>query len=297
MPNLYNSENFTRIMKRRVTFNLDAALVEKLEASVDGKQLRNLSHAAEFYLSHALELKSVRHGVILAGGKGTRLAPLTNEIPKPLVPIHDKPIMEHVIELYRMNGIEDIIVIVAYKAEKIIKHFGDGAKYGVRLSYAVEEERGGTAGALRAAKHMINGTFVMSNCDELKDVPIRSMISFHRKHAAKGTIALTSVDDPSAYGVARMDGERIIEFVEKPSREDAPTNLINAGLYILDRTILDYVPDQGFSQIETDVFPKLAAEGVLYGYHFPGQWFDTGTFERYEEALTQWRGFRIANGE
>jgi mannose-1-phosphate guanylyltransferase len=130
-------------------------------------------------------------------------------------------------------------------------------------------------------------TFIVSNGDELKDIDIDEMFKAHKRSGALVTIALTTVNDPSAYGVARLSGNHILEFVEKPSREEAPSNLINAGFYLMEPEVLDMVPD-GFSMLEKDVFPVLAKEGKLFGFPFSGQWFDTGDMERYEKALKEW---------
>ena len=132
----------------------------------------------------------------------------------------------------------------------------------------------------------------MCNADELKDVNLDDMYLFHKENKAIGTIALTTVQDPSAYGVAKLQGNKILEFIEKPKKEDAPSNLINSGLYILEPEVLNYVPEgEEPVSIERDVFPKLAEAGKLFGYHFAGQWFDTGSLERFDTARKNWKGF------
>jgi len=132
---------------------------------------------------------------------------------------------------------------------------------------------------LKLAKKHLKGSFIVSNGDELKNINIPRMFRLHKRKNALGTIALTTVDNPSDYGVARLDGSRIIEFVEKPKKQDAPSNLINAGFYILEPEVIDMIPD-GFSMLEKDVFPKLAKMNRLRGFPFAGQWFDIGTIER-----------------
>lgn len=233
----------------------------------------------------------IKKAIILAGGQGTRLRPLTYEIPKALIPIHGKTITEHLFDLLKKYGIKDIILAVGYMREKIKNCYNNGTKFGINLSYVEEEEPLGTAGPLRLAKNMLKETFIVSNGDELKDINIPEMYNLHKKSKALATIALTAVDDPSAYGVAKLEGSKIIEFVEKPKKEEAPSNLINAGFYILEPEVISLIPE-GFAMLEKDVFPKLAKEGKLYGYHFKGQWFDTGNFERYEKALKEWKGLK-----
>ena len=172
----------------------------------------------------------------------------------------------------------------------IKKELGDGKKYGVNITYVEEKNALGTAGPLKLAKPLLKETFIMCNADELKNINLDDMFNFHQANKGLGTIALTSVQDPSAYGVALLNGNKIMTFVEKPSKESAPSNLINAGLYILEPDVIDYIPE-GFAMVETDVFPKLASEENLCGYPFSGQWFDTGTPERFKFAEDKWRGF------
>jgi mannose-1-phosphate guanylyltransferase len=283
-------------MKTKISFSLDAEIIDELESYVDGKNIRSMSHAAETFLRKSLNLEGIRQGVIIAGGKGTRLLPLTKELPKPMIPIQGKPIVEHVIDLYRMNGIYFILMIVSYKSEKIISYFGDGSEFGVKIKYIIEDEPMGTAGCLRLAKDHLKGSFVFSHCDELKDINIRSIAKMHKHSGSVATIALTTVQDTSAYGVVELSGDRIVNFVEKPPIEEAPSRLINAGLTIFDRTIFDYLPTEGYAMLEQDVYPKLAKQGLVSGYPFHGQWYDTGTFERYEEALSNWKGYKYATG-
>ena len=156
------------------------------------------------------------------------------------------------------------------------------------ISYIDEDKPMGTAGPIRLAKQFLTETFIACNADELKDIDLADMYISHKENKGAATVALTSVDDPSSYGVAKLQGNRILEFVEKPKKEKAPSNLINAGLYIMEPEVIDYIP-LGYAMLEKDVFPKLASEGKLFGYPFSGQWFDTGTLERYERAIKEWK--------
>lgn len=276
-------------MKERISLTIDHDLLKRVDNLVDGQEVKNRSHAVEMLLSRALGIHAPRIAIILAGGKGTRLRPLTYEIPKALIPIQSKTLTEHVLDLFKRHGITEIILSVGHLREKIKEHFGDGTKYGVHVTYVEEDEALGTAGPLRLCRDQLTDSFIVSNGDELKDINLEEMYQFHRQNKALITIALTTVDDPSAYGVAKLSGNRILEFVEKPKREHAPSNLINSGLYIIEPEILDMIP-AGFSMLEQDVFPKLAKQGKLFGYPFSGQWFDTGNMERYERAIKEWRG-------
>ena len=276
-------------MKERVTLTLDASLLGDVDRKVDGHKIKNRSHAIELLLMQALGNADVpKVAIILAGGVGTRLQPITFEIPKPLVLVHDRTLLEHQFDLFKKHGIKNIIISIGYKGDKIKHAIGDGRRFGVNVSYVEEAKPLGTAGPLKLAKQLITGTFVTENSDELKDIDLRDMYLFHKENKALVTIALTTVDNPSAYGVAKMQGGKILEFVEKPKREDAPSNLINSGLYMMEPEVLDYIGD-GFSMLEKDVFPKLAQEGKLFGYPFSGQWYNTGTLELYEKAIKEWK--------
>ena len=233
----------------------------------------------------------IKKAVILTGGKGTRLRPLTYEIPKALIPIQGRTVTEHLFDLFKKYNIENIIMAVGYMREKIKHYYGNGTKFGINLSYVEEKKPLGTAGPLKLAKDILRETFIVSNGDELKDINIAEMYSLHKKSKALATIALTAVEDPSAYGVAKLEGNKIIEFVEKPKNEEAPSNLINAGFYIMEPAVINIILE-GFAMLEKNVFPKLARAQKLYGYPFKGQWFDTGTLERYEKALKGWKGIK-----
>jgi NDP-sugar pyrophosphorylase family protein len=227
--------------------------------------------------------------VILAGGKGTRLRPLTYETPKALLPVHGKTLTEHLFDLFKRHGITEVFLSIGYLGEKIKDYFKDGKEFGVDIKYLEENEPLGTAGPLKLVKNELTESFLVSNGDELKDINLDEMYKQHKKNKALVTIALTKVEDPSQYGVAKLDGEKILEFIEKPKKEEAPSNLINSGLYIIEPEIIDMIPD-GFAMLEKEVFPKLAKQGRLFGYAFSGQWFDTGNMERYDKALKEWKG-------
>ncbi len=221
--------------------------------------------------------------IILAGGLGTRLRPLTDNTPKPLLPVKGKPIIEHAILNFKKHGIEDIILSIGYKADIIKEYFGDGSKYGVKISYCIEDQPMGTGGALKMASAGIDETFVAINGDNLADFDWTAAIETHKKNNAKVTLQLFPVEDVTKFGIARLDDGRIIEFIEKPTVEQAPSNLNNAGGYILEPEVLAVLSD-GFCMIERDCFEKLAATGVVYAHHHIGQWFPTDTIEKYSLA-------------
>ncbi len=271
-------------MKERISLTLNKSVLEKVDRVVDKTKLRNRSHAIEFLVSKALNLKVPSKAFILAGGMGTRLRPITYEIPKALIPLKGKPLIEHMIELLRDAGLRDIIISIGYLGDKIKEHLGNGSKFGVNIDYVNESEPLGTGGPLKLAKPLLNDTFVMMNGDEYKMVDIADMYEFHKQQGALATIGLTTVSEPSKYGVAELKGTRVVGFKEKP--KDPQSNLINAGIYILEPEVIDMLPN-GKSMIETDLFPKLARKGELSGYHFEGPWYDLGDLQRYEHAIKE----------
>jgi NDP-sugar pyrophosphorylase family protein len=278
-------------MKERITLTIERDILGKVDATVNGSDVKNRSHAVELLITKAFGQNKPSKAIILAGGQGSRMKALTNFMPKPMLRIQDKTLLEHNIALLSKHGIKDIIISIGYKGDKIKEYFGDGSQYGVNINYIEEKEPLGTAGPLNLLKDRITETFILMNGDELKNIDLEDMFMFHRKNKGTATIALTTIDDPSSYGVAVMNGNKIKTFIEKPSRENAPSKLINAGCYILEPEILKTVPE-GFSMMENDVFPRLATNDKLLGYVFSGQWFDTGTPERFEQAEQEWQGLK-----
>jgi NDP-sugar pyrophosphorylase family protein len=278
------------INREHISLTIDKNILSEVVKTIDGNNIRNRSHAFEVLLSRVIDTKKVRKAFILAGGKGTRLRPITYEIPKPMVLIHGRPLLEHTINLLKKNDIRNIILSVGYMGEKIKEYFGNGSKLGVNISYVEENEPTGTAGALRLAKPLLDDcNFIMINGDNLYKIDYPEMIQASLSNGAVATIALTTVSDPSKFGVAKMKGTRIVDFVEKPKPDEAPSNLINAGIYIFNSKIFDYIPDKHFSMIETEVFPKLIADEQFYGYVMEGQWLPAGTLEEYEQAIKEWK--------
>ena len=232
--------------------------------------------------------------ILLAGGQGTRLRPLTHTTPKPMILVGEKNLTEHVFDIFRRHKeVDEIILSVGYMADTIKKYFQQGEKHGIKISYLVEEKPMGTAAPfllMKKAGISLDEDFFVANVDNLFSLDLSQWLDFHSSHNGVATIALHEVEDPSMFGVVQLDENRITRFVEKPKRENAPSNFINSGYYIIRPEIFTYIPDAEFSMLEKDVFPKLAELGLLYGFHGKGQWFDTGTPERYEQVKKEWRG-------
>ncbi|MFH1664005.1 MAG: sugar phosphate nucleotidyltransferase [archaeon] len=273
--------------KERVTINIDSEVLKAIDNRIDGQSTRNRSHAIEELVRKAMKPNRLSTAFILAGGKGTRLKPLTDKTPKPMIEVKGKPILEYVIQLLAKYEIKNAVIALGYKGEQIKDYFGNGEKFGLNIEYVTEKEPMGTGGPLKLAKNLLTDEFLMFNGDNLTNINLNDMYDFHKKNNAFATIALSSVKEPKNFGVIELEGNKITQFMEKPS--DPKSNLINSGAYILKPEVIDLIP-KGFSLIEKDVFPKLSEEGKLFGYVYNGQWFPTDTIERYETAKNEWKG-------
>jgi mannose-1-phosphate guanylyltransferase len=225
-------------------------------------------------------------GLILAGGKGTRLRPLTMHTPKPIVPIANQPFLLYQLELLKRADVRDVILSLSYQPQKIEDKLGDGTDYNVRVSYAVEASPLGTAGAYRNAASLISETTVVFNGDVLTDIDLNDVIRFHRERQATATIVLTPVPNPTAYGLVETEKDgRVRRFLEKPKPEEVTCDTINAGIYILEPRVLEYVPEGEPFMFEYGVFPELLArEEPFFAYTWRGYWRDIGTASSYLRA-------------
>lgn len=234
--------------------------------------------------------------VVLVGGEGTRLRPLTYSTPKPMLPVAEVPMIERVVAHLALHGIDEVVLSMGYRPDAFLAAFPEGTCRGVRLTYAVEPERLGTAGGIAFAARSagLDEPFVVVNGDVLTDLDLGELIAFHGERDGEATIALTPVEDPSAFGVVPTDADgRVTAFIEKPPRDEAPTNFINAGFYVLDPKVLDRIPVDTMMSIEHEVFPPLVADGALYALGSDRYWTDTGTPPLYLTAnLDYARGLR-----
>jgi NDP-sugar pyrophosphorylase family protein len=224
--------------------------------------------------------------VVLVGGEGTRLRPLTYGTPKPMVPLMGVPFLERTLSRLHHAGIVDVILAAGYMPRAITDHLGDGSRMGMRLTYVIEDAPLGTAGALRNVADLIRGPFFVLNGDVLTNLDLRAMVAYHREKGGLGAMHLIRVEDPSAFGCVLYDGSRrVTRFVEKPGRGEAPTNKVNAGTYLLERAVLEAIPAGRNVSIERETFPRLlAADHALYAYVTADYWLDLGRPEQYLQA-------------
>ena len=245
----------------------------------------------------------VMKAVVLVGGEGTRLRPLTLTAPKQMLPIVGVPMIERVLGHLATHGVDEAVLSLGYLPDAFMETYPEGTAAGVRLTYAVEPQPLDTAGAVRfaAAFGEVDETFVVVNGDVLTDLDLSALVEFHRARGAEGTIALHPVADPSAFGVVPTDEEgRVTAFVEKPPRDEAPTNEINAGTYVLEPSVLARIPESGRVSIERETFPAMVRDGRLFALSDEGYWLDTGTPAAFLEANFDYvsgrRGTPVAPG-
>jgi len=222
------------------------------------------------------------YAIILAGGLGSRLRPFTYSIPKPLIKVQGKPILEYVIENLHKHKINNIILAIDYKAHKIQDYFKNGKHFGINLEYCLRTGHLGTGGATRKCfdDFKLKNTFLVINGDNIANYDFTKMLKEHKKNKAVVTLALLEVNDISQYGVVKLNKNRIVEFIEKPKKEDAPSNLINAGAYILEPKIMKYIAHKK-SSIEKDCFEKITKKEKIFGFKHHGIWLPTDNFERF----------------
>jgi mannose-1-phosphate guanylyltransferase/phosphomannomutase len=224
--------------------------------------------------------------VVMAGGEGTRLRPLTSNQPKPMVPIVGKPCMEHILELLKRHGFEDVIVTVAFLPQAIRSYFGSGEALGIDIGYSVEESPLGTAGSVKLAAGRLDDTFLVISGDALCDVDLNKLVDFHKEKGASVTIGLKSVENPLEFGIVVTDEEgRVERFLEKPSWGQVFSDTINTGIYVVDAEVLNHVPKDRPFDFSKELFPLLLEMGrPIYGYVMDGYWQDIGNLDQYRQA-------------
>ncbi|APG24882.1 mannose-1-phosphate guanyltransferase [Syntrophotalea acetylenica] len=234
--------------------------------------------------------------VIMAGGFGTRMQPLTINQPKPMVPLVNQPIMSHIIALLKQHGISDVIMLLFHQPEIIKNYFGDGSELGVRITYVTPLEDFGTAGAVRAAAPYLDERFLVISGDLLTDFDLGEVLKFHEEKQALATITLTSVEDPLQFGVVITDQQgAITKFLEKPGWGEVFSDTINTGIYVFEPAVLDMIPEKTNRDWSKDIFPRMLAEGrPLYGCRQRGYWADIGNTDAYLETCRDLFRDRVA---
>lgn len=222
-------------------------------------------------------------GVILVGGLGTRLRPLTCNVPKPMIPLVNRPFIEHMLINLRNQGVDEVILAVQYLSERFREYLGDGSRLDMKLHIVEEPEARGTAGAVKNVEHMLDGTTFVFNGDVLTDLDLQAMLAFHREKGSKTTISLTPVEDPTQFGLVETERDgQVVRFLEKPRPEDIRTNLINAGTYVIEPDVFRYVPPEQHYMFERGLFPVLLQTGdPLFGYPSRAYWTDIGKPQNY----------------
>ncbi len=220
----------------------------------------------------------VKQAVIMVGGKGTRLRPLTDNCPKPILPVLDKPCLKYLIESFARGGITEIILACGYRSELMAESIGDGSDLGISIEYSYEDKPMGTGGAIKLLEDRLDETFVAANGDVFADIDLEDEIAEHFDSEAAVTIALTPVDNPCEFGIARQDETgRIEEFKEKPKPEEVFSNLINAGVYIIQKEVLKYIPEGKPYDFSKDLVPQIMKDGYkIQGHVISGVWKDVG---------------------
>jgi len=224
--------------------------------------------------------------VVMAGGEGTRLRPLTCNRPKPMVPIVNRPVMEHIINLLKEQGIKEIFVTLYYLPQVIQDYFGDGSDFGVKIKYYIEETPLGTAGSVKQIEKELDDTFVIISGDALTDIDLSKAIDFHKKKESLATLVLTQVEEPLEYGVVVTEEDgKIKHFLEKPDWSEVFSDTVNTGIYVLEPECLQFFEHGINFDFSKDLFPLLLAkEYPLYGYLTSDYWCDVGNIEQYRQA-------------
>ena len=279
------------IEREKLTVTIRKDLFAQIDSMIDGNKIRNRSHATEYLITKGLGLNRVNNAFILAGGKGTRLRPITYELPTPLIPIKGQPLIAHTLQLLAKHGVRDVMISVGYKKKQIKEALGDGKRYGVSITYVEESRPLGTAGPLRLAKKHLTEPFFLIWGDVLANIDLFDLAQFHKDNGGVATIALSSIEDTSHMGVVEVRGNQVEKFIEKPKPGKEPSKLVSAGIAVCNPDIIKLI-GTGKQMMEKDVYPKLAIDEQLIGYNFSGQWFDMSSNEIYEQAVRSWHGIK-----
>ena len=274
--------------RERLTITLRSDLLKYIDGLIDGDKLRNRSHAIEYYLSKALGLRAVKV-LILAGGKPVYFESEKRSVPKAMVKIAGKPLLEHTLHRLKATKFNEVIISLGEGGEIIKNYFGDGSRFGLGITYLQQKPgASGTAQPVLQAKEELGGSnFLLLYGDVLSDIDYSDFVEFHRlQKSALCTMALSSSESVNMWGLSRLQGNRIVEFEEKPHSPKTFSHLVNAGIYMMEPEIFNYITS-GTAKLEGDVFPRLAEEGKLAGYPFEGLWLDISNSAAYRQAVKE----------
>jgi mannose-1-phosphate guanylyltransferase/phosphomannomutase len=273
--------------RERLTITLRNDLLKALDGEIDGERLRNRSHAIEYFLSRSLGLKAVKV-LILAGGKPVYFESEKKSLPKAMVKIAGKPLLEQTLQRLKAAKLTEIYISIGEAGNIIEDYFGDGSQMGITITY-LRQKNGNTGNAqpLLQAKEYFNNPFLLLYGDVLSDLDYGDFVEFHRSQkTAVATMALTSTEAVDQWGLAKLQGNRIVEFEEKPNNPKTFSRLINAGIYMMETPVFSLISSKA-NKLESDVFPRLAEEGKLFGYPYEGLWLDISSSAAYKQAIKE----------
>ncbi len=277
--------------RARITITLNNKLIDDIDRLIDGKKIRNRSHAIEYGLSQFFQTK-VQKAVILAGGVGTKLRPYTYEIPKSLLPIKGRPILEYLIEGLKKNNIFDLIICIGYLGEKIKQYFGNGQRFGVRINYNQEKHPLQTGGVLNSVKKLLdNQPFLLVYGDILTNFSFKDLVAFHQKEKSIATMALTTVNRPESFGQLALHGTRVVRFFQKTKKTAIKSHLVNSGIYVFEPEVFNYFPKNKKNFLLEKIIEKLIIQKKVSGFVFEEQWFDVGDPKNYEKAIKEFKEY------
>ena len=275
-------------MRTRLTITLKHSILQKLDSVIDGVKIRNRSHAIEYLLNKAFYSEQITT-VILAGGEGERMRPLTYELPKSMLPVNNKPLLFHLLTLLKKHNLQDIIICTNKQGETIKDYFQDGSRFGVNINYQFEKTGLGTGGALLLARKQIQSSqFLVIHSDIYTQIDLKELVSFHQSSGSMVTIGLKPISQAHRFGQINLKGSIITDFFQDPLQ--GQSNLINSGIYICNQEIFNFFPKvkKGFNL--DDVLVKLIKQKQVSGYVFDAMWFDVGTVEDYDRVIKAARG-------
>ncbi|MGQ9542793.1 MAG: sugar phosphate nucleotidyltransferase [Candidatus Bathyarchaeia archaeon] len=267
-------------MKKRFCMTLNSELMAKIDQLVDGSKFKNRSQTAELLIRIGLEeIQGEKTALILCGGLGTRLRPLTYVTPKPMLPIAGRPLLEYQIEYLKKYSFNRIILATGYLQEQIIRYFSERKNMGEKIIYSFEKEPLDTGGALKNAAHLLRDDFLTLNSDVIFDsLDLERLLNFHKASGGLATVVLVKIREPSRYGLAELGPDNLItEFVEKPKATPSDYAWINAGVYMISPKVLRLIRADRKVSLEKGIFPKLAKRRAVYGFKYNGYWSDVGT--------------------